>query len=84
MNAETQIDRADWLAARRTGIGGSDVAPILGLSKWRSPLDVYMVKRGKRAAKVATLATLAMLLTACGQPACDPHPGYRPDGQQCN
>lgn len=47
MSAETQINRADWLAARRTGIGGSDVAPILGLSKWRSPLDVYMDKRGE-------------------------------------
>lgn len=42
------------------------------------------VKRGKRQAKAATMALLAcLLLTACGQPACDPHPGYRPDGQQC-
>lgn len=42
------------------------------------------VKRGKRAAKAATLALLAcLLLGGCGQPACDPHPGYRPDGQQC-
>lgn len=36
-----------WLAARRTGIGGSDVAPILGLSKWTTPLQVYMEKRGE-------------------------------------
>jgi len=34
--------------------------------------------------KATTLALLALLLTACGQPACDPHPGYRPDGQQCD
>ena len=39
--------RADWLAQRRTGIGGSDVAAILGLSKWRTPLDVYLRKRGE-------------------------------------
>lgn len=34
-------DRAGWLRQRKAGIGGSDVAPILGISKWRSPLDVY-------------------------------------------
>lgn len=39
--------RVQWLDARRAGIGGSDVAPILGLSKWRSPLDVYLDKRGE-------------------------------------
>lgn len=44
MNAPT---RAEWLEARRTGIGGSDVAPILGLSKWATPLSVYMQKRGE-------------------------------------
>lgn len=39
--------RADWLEARRTGIGGSDVAAILGLSRWSTPLDVYLQKRGE-------------------------------------
>lgn len=33
--------RLNWLKQRQSGIGGSDVAPILGISKWRSPLDVY-------------------------------------------
>ena len=46
MNTQT---RTDWLAQRRTGIGGSDVAAILGLSKWRTPLDVYLDKRGESA-----------------------------------
>ena len=45
MNFFTQIpleeNRAAWLKQRQLGIGGSDVAPILGLSKWRTPLDVY-------------------------------------------
>lgn len=40
-------DREAWLAKRRTGIGGSDVAAILGLSRWKTPLDVYLDKRGE-------------------------------------
>ncbi len=31
-------------AARKTGIGGTDVAAILGLSPWKTPLDVYLEK----------------------------------------
>lgn len=38
--------RESWLEERRTGIGGSDAAPILGLSKWKTPLDVWRDKRG--------------------------------------
>lgn len=30
--------RAEWLAQRRTGIGGSDVASILGLSPGARPI----------------------------------------------
>lgn len=40
-------DRAAWLETRRSGIGGSDVAGILGLSKWSTPLQVYQQKRGE-------------------------------------
>lgn len=36
--------RAQWLEARRAGIGGSDAAAILGLDPWRSPLDVFRSK----------------------------------------
>lgn len=39
-----QISHEQWLKARQTGIGGSDVAPILGISKWTTPLDVYNEK----------------------------------------
>lgn len=39
--------REDWLLARTKGIGGSDVAGILGLSKWKTPLQVYQEKRGE-------------------------------------
>ena len=39
-------DRTAWLAQRQRGIGGSDVAAILGLSPWTTPLDVYLQKTG--------------------------------------
>lgn len=38
--------RKEWLAERRTGIGGSDVAAIMGVSPWRTPLQVYEEKVG--------------------------------------
>jgi putative phage-type endonuclease len=47
-------DRQEWLAQRRTGIGGSDVAAILGLSRWKSPLDVYLDKTGQAASTAET------------------------------
>lgn len=34
------------LSARKKGIGGSDAAAIAGLSKWKTPLDVYRDKLG--------------------------------------
>lgn len=34
--------------ARRSGIGGSDVAAIAGISKWATPLDIYYDKIGIR------------------------------------
>lgn len=39
--------RETWLAARRDGIGGSDVPAILGLSRWSSPRSVYLDKKGR-------------------------------------
>ena len=41
------MDRAAWLAARRLGIGGSDVAAILGLSRWKTAVDVWLDKLGR-------------------------------------
>jgi putative phage-type endonuclease len=37
---------ATWLEMRRTGIGGSDVAAILGVSKYAGPTRVYYDKLG--------------------------------------
>lgn len=36
----------EWLSYRRTGIGGSDVAAICGMSRYSSPMSVYMDKLG--------------------------------------
>lgn len=40
------MERADWLALRRHGIGGSDAAAICGQSRYRSPLEVWLEKTG--------------------------------------
>lgn len=39
--------REDWLKARKQGLGGSDIAAILGLSPWKSAVDVYLDKTGQ-------------------------------------
>lgn len=39
--------REEWLNERRSGIGGSDAAAILGLSPWKTPLSVYLEKIGQ-------------------------------------
>lgn len=40
-------DNDGWLAERRRGIGGSDVAAIMGLSPWRTPAEVWLEKTGR-------------------------------------
>ncbi len=42
----TDLPRDDWLEYRRQGIGGSDVAPILGVSPFRTARDIYYDKLG--------------------------------------
>lgn len=37
---------SDWLAARRKGIGGSDVGAILRVSRWAGPVRVFYDKLG--------------------------------------
>lgn len=41
------MDRDAWLEARKIGLGGSDSASVAGLSRYRSPLDVYFDKVGE-------------------------------------
>jgi putative phage-type endonuclease len=40
-------DRAAFLAERQQGIGGSDAPVILGLSTWRTPLQLWAQKTGR-------------------------------------
>lgn len=42
-----QWTRDDWLAWRREGVGGSDVAAVAGLSPWATPLSVWLDKTGR-------------------------------------
>jgi putative phage-type endonuclease len=42
-----EMERQAWLQQRRAGIGGSDVAAMLGLSKWKSAYQLYLDKRGE-------------------------------------
>ena len=44
----TQRDNEEgWHAARAKGIGGSDIAAIMGESTWKSPYDIWLSKTGQ-------------------------------------
>lgn len=43
----SDLSHEEWLRERQKGIGGSDAAAILGLNKWKSPIQVYMEKIGE-------------------------------------
>lgn len=38
------MTESEWLAARSTGIGGSDCAAVCGVSRYKTPLQVYLDK----------------------------------------
>lgn len=39
-------DTDEWLQERRSSVGASEVAAVMGLSQWATPLDVYKSKHG--------------------------------------
>lgn len=41
------LSREDWLAVRRTGIGGSDAAAAVGLNPYMSALELWLDKTGR-------------------------------------
>jgi len=49
MTLTAETDREEWLAVRKTGIGGSDAAAVLGVSPFVSPLDLWEDKTGRAA-----------------------------------
>ena len=42
-----KMTKKEWLLQRRTGIGGSDVATILGLNKYNTPYQLWLDKTGQ-------------------------------------
>ncbi|MBR8225040.1 YqaJ viral recombinase family protein [Burkholderia ambifaria] len=42
-----ELSRDDWLAVRRTGIGGSDAAAAVGLNPYMSPMELWLDKSGR-------------------------------------
>jgi len=46
------LSRDQWLELRRQGIGGSDAAALLGMSKYASPITVWMEKTFRHVADV--------------------------------
>lgn len=47
------MSRTEWLKERTKGIGGSDVATVLGLNPYKTPLELWEEKTGKTAGKDA-------------------------------
>jgi putative phage-type endonuclease len=41
------VGSPEWHAERRKGLGGSDAAAVFGLSRYKSPLDLYLEKIGE-------------------------------------
>ena len=39
-------ERAEWIERRKNGLGGSDAAAALGLSRWKTPLRLWAEKTG--------------------------------------
>ncbi|WP_420993628.1 YqaJ viral recombinase family protein [Cupriavidus sp. 30B13] len=46
------LSREDWLAVRKTGIGGSDAAAAVGLNPYQSQLELWLEKTGRDAGLV--------------------------------
>jgi putative phage-type endonuclease len=44
------MDRETWLSVRGGGIGSSDAAAAVGLSSYKSPLELWMEKTGRQSA----------------------------------
>lgn len=46
VHCEAEQGSQEWIEARRTGVGSTDSAAIMGLSKWRTPIEVWKEKLG--------------------------------------
>src|SRR5690606_15971722 len=50
------LAREEWLQVRSQGIGGSDIAAIVGVSPWDTPLSIYLRRVGELPEKEETEA----------------------------
>lgn len=50
---DTDLDRASWLEWRRHGIGGSDIAILMGISRYDTPYGLWLDKTGRRTVEKA-------------------------------
>lgn len=41
------MPKNQWLEYRKQGIGGNDVAAVCGLSKYKSPMGLWLEKTGQ-------------------------------------
>lgn len=41
------MDDKAWRLLRNTGVGGSDVAAVMGISPWKTPMQVWLEKTGR-------------------------------------
>lgn len=75
LNADT--DRDAWLAARRAGIGASEIAAVMGISPWESPFSLYWRKvNGWEVEETEVMRTGTLLEPVIADwwaDACDPH-----------
>lgn len=51
------LSREEWLAERMKGIGGSDAGAVLGVNPWRTAVDVWLEKTGRKAGFEGNAAT---------------------------
>lgn len=52
IEVDVEKNRAEWEQARRNGIGGSDIACILGFDKYKTNVDLWYDKIGKKKIEV--------------------------------
>lgn len=43
-----EIEKSEWLKKRNNGIGGSDAAAVIGVSKWKTNVQLWEEKTGRR------------------------------------
>lgn len=47
IRTDLEIGTEEWLELRKTGIGGSEAAAVMGINPWSTPLAVYLKRKGQ-------------------------------------